>query len=531
MLELRDLAFSYLKPDGSPVAETPQLDRVNLEIREGDFLLVCGPTGSGKSTLLKTLNGLSPSFTGGAMSGSVYLDGVDLTGRPPFEYAHLVGYVNQQPEGAFVADKVIDEIVYGAEQLGLPRKVIQENLDRITEILDIKDLLERDLETLSGGQQQRVAIAAALVAGQKYLLLDEPTSALDHKAATKVLRMLKELAKEHIVAVLLAEHRISRLLSEVDEMIVVHGDGTVTRGLVQDQFKDNRFAPPIIELGLKLGWNPPPIANSAATEFWKTNPRKFNSLDTANAEQKTIEIKNLQIDFDENRAIDIVELNLFSNQITAIMGENGSGKTSLCWAIQGLGEISQGSVNINGTPSKPLAQENRLDVVSLVPQRAADLLFLSTLADEFAESDRFAEAQPGTTASIFQSLTGRLDTSLHPRDLSAGQQLALVLAMQMAKNAEVLILDEPTRGLDYAAKKALAKQLNQLKQNSRTIVLASHDTEFVASVADRVVLLKQGKVIQDDSPIQILGSSGLLPSQMAQITETPGLINIEQVQL
>ena len=163
-------------------------------------------------------------------------------------------YKRQQPENAFVGDTVIDEIVYCAEQLGIAIPKIKESVDKISELLEISDLLERPLATLSGGQQQRVAIASALVAGQKILLLDEPTSALDLQGAAEVLRVLQRLTSEEGVTVLLAEHRISRVIAAVDSVLVVHGDGSVTKGPTSTQFNDSRFAPPIIELGLKLGW-------------------------------------------------------------------------------------------------------------------------------------------------------------------------------------------------------------------------------------------------------------------------------------
>ncbi|NBT48745.1 MAG: ATP-binding cassette domain-containing protein [Actinobacteria bacterium] len=211
------------------------------------------------------------------------------------------------------------------------------------------------------------------------------------------------------------------------------------------------------------------------------------------------------------------------------MGENGSGKTSLCWAIQGLGERSSGSVLLGNNDTAELAKQTRLDQVAMVPQRAADLLFLHSLAEELAESDRFAEVEAGATAKLFMGLAGRIDTAIHPRDLSAGQQLALVLAIQLVKGAKVLILDEPTRGLDYAAKRALAKQLATLRAPDRCIILASHDIEFVAMVSDRVLLLKEGEIISDSSPEEVLGWGQPLASQVAIISKTTGLITVEQV--
>lgn len=529
MIKLKDLSFSYIKPDGTPLTETPQLNRVNFEIHEGEFVLVCGPTGSGKSTLLKTLNGLAPNFTGGLLSGEIYIDSQNLTGCQPHEYSHLVGFVNQQPEGYFVADTVIDEIVYGSEQLGLPKAQIQSQLDEIVDSLGIRDLLDRPLATLSGGQQQRVAIAAALVAGQKVLLLDEPTSALDLAGATEVLRVLSDLAHKRGITVLLAEHRISRVIAEVDSVLVVHGDGSVTKGKPASQFNDPRFAPPIIELGVQLGWNPPSINTEDAQQRWLETKHSTIEREIHEPGSSIVQINNLTVNFDQIRAVSDISLQIFGNQITAVMGENGSGKTSLCWAIQGLGAKTSGEVKLGNNDTAKLAKESRLDLIAMIPQRAADLLFLHTLAEELEESDRYAGVGQGTTAALFQKLAGRIDTAIHPRDLSAGQQLALVLSIQLAKDAKVLILDEPTRGLDYSAKRALAKQLKSLRTQDRAIVLASHDIEFVAELADRVVLLQDGKVIRDSAPTELLGYGSPLASQLAQITRTAGLISIEQV--
>ena len=529
MIEIKNLTFSYLKPDGTQKSEEPQLSRVNLDILPGEFVLVCGPTGSGKSTFLKALNGLAPSFTGGVISGQLLINGVDYLGHEPHDFANLIGYVNQQPEGAFVADTVLDEIVYSAEQLAIPKKEIAKKVVELSRLLNLEDLLGQALTNLSGGQQQRVAIAAALISGAKILLLDEPTSALDFDGATEVLATLKKLANEESVTVLLAEHRISRVLGSVDSVIVVHGDGSVTKGKPENQFNDARFAPPIIELGQRLKWKPLAISNTQAQELWRESPASFFFLSEHQPHELVLQADELEITFGTVQALKSCSFKLFGNQITALMGDNGSGKSSLCWALQGSGTRTSGRVSVLGQDPKDLSPQNRLELLAMVPQRAADLLFLQSLADELHESDEFAEVPAGTTAAIFQQMAGRIDTSIHPRDLSAGQQLALVLALQLVKDAPVLILDEPTRGLDYAAKRALAKQLKTLRATNRSILLATHDVEFVAMVADRVLTLDDGNLVSDESPVQALGTGSPRASQIAEITGTVGLITIEQV--
>ncbi|MBU6145009.1 MAG: ATP-binding cassette domain-containing protein, partial [Acidobacteria bacterium] len=346
----------------------------------------------------------------------------------------------------------------------------------------------------------------------------------------RILQALKTLAHNSGVTILLAEHRISRVIAEVDSMLVVHGDGSVTHGLVSDQFNDARFAPPIIELGLKLAWQPLEISAAAAAQRWQSSPAKYQAVKLSPQGEPILKTERLKVIYADKVALAETTLSFYGNQITAVMGENGSGKTSLCWALQGLGQRSGGSALIEEGDTAELAKLSRLDLVAMVPQRAADLLFLNTLADEFNESDRFAQAPQGSTAQLFQKIAGRIDTSVHPRDLSAGQQLALVLSIQLVKQAKVLILDEPTRGLDYSAKKALAAQLVSLKASSRTIVLASHDVEFVAMVSDRVIQLKNGHVVSDETVVEALSWGKELATQLAMISKTPGLINIEQVQ-
>jgi energy-coupling factor transport system ATP-binding protein len=535
MIKTKDLTLAYLDTESKLATENPVLSRVNVQVDAGEFVLVCGPTGSGKSSLLKALNGLAPHFTGGILTGELWIDGKDVTGREPHDLAEMVGYVNQQPEGSFVADTVIDEIAYGPEQLGIAPDVIAARIEELAARLGITDLLESPLANLSGGQQQRVAIASALASGQKILLLDEPTSALDIVSAREVVQLLRNLSQSFGITVLLAEHRIGRVVGEVDSVLVVHGDGSVNKTAPGLAFNDDRFAPPIIELGLAMGWKPLPVAMSRAAELWATSPAEFVPIQRkALAGEVLLRAQNVAVRFGALDAVLPTSLEIRAGEIVALMGENGSGKTSLLWALQGSGDITSGLVEIRAASgesfdTKKLKNIDRLAAINMVPQRAADLLFLNTVSEELAESDRFAGVAEGTTAALLSSIAGRLNPSAHPRDLSAGQQLALVLAVQLAKGARVLLLDEPTRGLDYSSKRKLAKQLQILREQGRGVLVASHDIEFVAMVSDRVLRMHSGAVVEADLPEAIVGAGAELASQLAEISGTPGLITISQV--
>jgi energy-coupling factor transport system ATP-binding protein len=203
-------------------------------------------------------------------------------------------------------------------------------------------------------------------------------------------------------------------------------------------------------------------------------------------------------------------------EVVAVMGANGSGKSTLLWSIQGFQKLNTGSVDCK-------------DSVTMVPQRASDLLFLNSLAEELEEADRESGAPSGSTAAIFLKLSNRTDAKQHPRDLSAGQQLALALSVQLVKGANTVLLDEPTRGLDYEAKRHLATTIRELSERGNTFLLASHDVEFVAQISTKIYLLEDGAITLSGSVERLLGYEGELPTQVAKIAQTPGLLLAEQL--
>ena len=523
MIEFRSVGFEYQE------AESAVLTRASFKAEAGEFVLVCGPTGSGKSTLLKLINGLAPHFTGGLVSGEIWIGERNVTGALPHELAELVGYVNQQPEGSFVADTVAEELAYGLEQLGFDPAEMEERVTHFAKAVGVEKLLDRPLGNLSGGQQQRVAIASSLAAGQKVLVLDEPTSALDPHAAAEVLHLLHDLSRTHGITVLLAEHRLERVLDLVDSVIVVNGDGSVVKSSPENAFKDYRLVPPTVELGLRLGLSNTLLSVEQARKSIKQKIAFKPFHRDVSAELTALKVSELTVSYGETVAVNQLSFELMQGEVLAVMGQNGSGKSSLLWAVQGSGKRSAGSVTTPLGDTKDLSAEDRLRAITLVPQRSADLLFLKSISEELEESDRFAGVESGATARLFLSITNRTDPKQHPRDISAGQQLALVLALQLVKDAPIVLLDEPTRGLDYEAKRHLAATINSLRAAGKSVLIASHDIEFVAQVASRVIVLDGGNIVQEGAVEKVLGTGGLLPTQIAEACGTPGLLLAEQV--
>lgn len=526
MISLKNFTFSYKNGDEA------KLSRANLEVGAGQFVLVCGATGSGKSTLLKALVGLVPHFSGGTASGTRIIDGQDFSRAMPHETAHLIGYVNQQPEGAFVADTVLEELAFALEQLAIGRDEMIRRVDAALTATGLSELRNRKLIELSGGQQQRVAIAAALSAGQKILVLDEPTSALDPIAAKELLEFVSELCRTLGITAIVAEHRIERLIGLVDSVVVVNTDGTVSQGDPQAQLAKFKFVPPLIEMAHQLAW--PKVLLSieeAAAEFERHSSRPAKRIAHLPLGKEVLTASQVTVEYGSVLAVDQVSLSARAGEVIAVMGENGSGKTSLLWALQGTGKRSSGNVAIDGQDPSALSATERLSAVAMVPQQAADLLFLPNLGDELDEADEVAEAKAGSTSQLFEQFSGRIDPGLHPRDLSSGQQLALVLAMQLVKNASLVFLDEPTRGLDYAAKRQVAQVLRNLAAAGKCVIFASHDVEFIAQSADRVIQLETGRVIADEAVESALEYrvDNALASQVAQITKLPAVIALQQV--
>ncbi|PKH44319.1 energy-coupling factor transport system ATP-binding protein [Nocardioides alpinus] len=523
VIQLREIGFRY---DQHEV-----LRHVDLTLEEGELVLVSGRTGVGKSTLLGVVTGLVPRFTGGVLTGDVLLDGVSIVEQPPRERAHLVGYVGQDPLAGFVADTVEEELAYGMEQLGVAPGTMRRRVEETLDLLGIAELRARDLRTLSGGQQQRVAIGSVLTMHPRVLVLDEPTSALDPTAAEDVLATITRLVHDLGLTVLLAEHRLERVVPFADRICLVTGDGSIRVDEPQRMLADSPVVPPLVELGRLVGWDPLPLTVRDARRLARALPPLTPPAAPpvpATRPEPLLVARGVTVVHDTTVAVREVDLTLTPGRVTVLMGRNGSGKSSLIWALQGTGRRRSGTLDVIGDDPAALAPAERRTHVGLVPQTAADLLYLETVADECAASDAGADAEAGTCRGLLDRLAPGIDEAVHPRDLSEGQRLALALSIVLTARPPVVLLDEPTRGLDYAGKAELARIVADLAADGRAVLLATHDVEFAAHVADEVVVMAEGEVVSSGPPQRVLAESPSFAPQVTKVLGAPWLV-VEEV--
>ncbi|MEU3981693.1 ATP-binding cassette domain-containing protein [Streptomyces sp. NPDC026672] len=655
MIRFEDVSVTY---EG---AAAPTVRGVDFEVPEGELVLLVGPSGVGKSTVLGAVSGLVPHFTGGTLRGRVTVAGRDTRTHRPRELADVVGTVGQDPSAHFVTDTVEDELAYGMESLGIAPAVMRRRVEEALDLLGLAELRERPIATLSGGQRQRVAIGSVLTPHPQVLVLDEPTSALDPAAAEEVLAVLQRLVHDLGTTVLMAEHRLERVIQYADRVALLASPGApLVLGDPAEVMATSPVHPPVVALGRLAGWDPLPLtvrnarrrAAPLRTRLSTRTPTPARTTDTPNddapapgrphpptpttgrtpatdpppdrphpstpttkqtpatapapdrphpptptTEQTPVtdppsdrpplpaptagrtrggepvtpppapalrppppparrrflrlprppfprpgreqagpgvpagvaELRGAGVRRGSVRALRDVDLAVAPGETVALMGRNGAGKSTLLGVLAGVVAPDTGTVDVGGAVPHRAAPRDLVRRVGLVPQEPRDLLYADTVAAECAAADRDAGAAPGTCRALVSDLLPGVADATHPRDLSEGRRLALALAVVLTARPPLLLLDEPTRGLDYAAKSRLAVMLRDLAAKGHAIVLATHDVELAAEIAHRVVLLAGGEVIADGPMADVVTSSPSFAPQVTKILAPQPWLTVTQV--
>jgi len=531
MIDLRNVTYRY--PSGPMI-----LNEVSLHIDAGEFVLVTGASGSGKSTLLRCLNGLVPHFSGGRIGGQVRVRGLD--GEPldpvavgPSVMSGVVGFVFQDPEAQFVVDRVEDEIAFALEQQAVPFFQMRGRVEECLHLLGLDALRARRVESLSGGERQRVAIAAALALRPRVLVLDEPTSQLDPASAADVLDALLRLNQEMGLTIVLAEHRLERVIRYVNRMIHLRGEGLpILTGTPREVLPQIELVPPLIALGRALGWDPLPLTVAEARTRNVPIAPPSPPIRPADAHPGPIlAARDIHHAYDDTPILRGASLEVRPGELVALMGRNGSGKTTLLRSIVGLLCPDRGTVALDGEWVIGRDPADLCRSIGYLPQNPDDLLFADTVLKELLVTLHnlgLLDAPPLNPAALLERLGLGAYAERYPRDLSVGQRQRVALGAITVARPRLLLLDEPTRGMDYPAKRELVRLLDAWRAEGTGVLLVTHDIELVAHAADRVALLEDGVIALDGPPAEVLCARPHLTPQIAQLYPGTGWLTEEE---
>lgn len=529
MIEIERLTYHY------PNTASPVLENVSLSIPEGAFVLVAGLSGSGKSTFLRALNGLVPHFYGGVYSGRVRVQGIDPVQTTPRELAGTIGFVFQDPEMQFVVETVEEELAFGLENLALPRAEMVKRIDMALADVGATHLQKRAVHTLSGGEAQRVAIASALVMRPQILVLDEPTSELDPASADALLALLVDLHHRQKLTIVLAEHRLSRVLSAASHMLVFSKNHAPLFGAPVDVLPQTTLRPPFVEAAHHFGWKPLPLSIEEArphAEHMKLSMRASQPSDHHSTHRMPcVRIEYGVLGYDSAQPVLVnTHLSLWEGQCVALLGDNGAGKSTLLKTLAGLIAPLSGKIYLDGidvTQQKPALRAQR---IAYVPQDPNSVLFAETLDEELLFTLRGLKSSPLMQPADFLHRMGlHLHRKRYPRDLSGGERQRAALAAMLVARRPIMLLDEPTRGLDYAQRHNLVDLLRRWTQEGFTIVLATHDIELAARVATRVLILDDKHIQIDGHPRQVFLQTAGYQTELARLFHHPALLTTDDL--
>ncbi len=535
MIRIRDFTFYYSE------AEKPALADINLNIADGEFVLLTGPSGSGKSSLLRCLNGLIPHFYGGRLSGRVEVQGLDTVEHSTRELAGRVGMVFQDPENQMVATDVEREIAFGLENLGFPVALMSKRVEEALDAVGMLRLRRRTIYELSGGEKQKLAIASVLALHPEVLVLDEPTSELDPESAREVLEILEHLNDELDITIVLVEHRLDRVIQYVDRLVALDRGKVVVdvspRNVLGESYDKlgeiGVGLPPLLRLasnlaarGYRVEETPLTVADGRGMlrrVFAQSPPHEPPPEETrGGGDRKLLEARGLWHTYSPGHfAIRDINLIIGEGEFVVLMGRNGSGKTTLLKHFNGLLRPSRGSVAVSGTDTREQTIAELAHYVGFVFQNPNDHLFADTVYEEIAfAATNLGFSQKETHIRVERALRYfdlEVYRNEYPRSLSGGEKERLALASVLVVEPAVLVLDEPTRGMDHKLKSQLLCFLREYASRGNSVVLVTHDVEIVAEYASRVVLMSEGEIIADGDKKEVLSAGLVFSPQVSRL--------------
>ena len=502
----------------------PVLSNVSVRIEDGEFVIILGPSGSGKSFFSLCLNGIVPQLIPAQVSGSLTVEGHDPTQTPVSEMATHVGLVFQDPDAQLVSMYVEDEVVFGPENLNFSREEIGERLKYSLDMVGMWDFKDIYTWSLSGGQKQRVAIGSVLAMRPSILVLDEPTSNLDPEGTRSVFDLLVKLHRETDLTVIAIEHKVDELIEYADRLLVFDKGEIILNGPPRQIIVEHGMLlmekginlPQVSELallararGISLPTDRFPLTNTEAREYLPiTSVKSDRSPQTSSPNHRgdpIVHFENVSFSYpDREPALKNINLDIYPREMLAVVGQNGAGKTTLTKLIVGLLKATKGKVTFQGEDTAKMPVERLTEKVGYVFQYPDNQLVTDTVLDEVAFSMRIRglpeEHIKAKTQEALETVELTHLANRHPLTLSMGEKRRLSVATMLVLDQDVLILDEPTMGMDWGHIISIMRICKRLKDQGRAIIIVTHDMRVVGDWADRVIAMSHGEIVLDSEP-------------------------------
>ena len=516
LLTVKNLSFTYATEQGEALHD------ISFDIENGEFVVLCGATGCGKSTLLRLLKReLAPM---GEKTGELFFDGKPLDSLSAKDSASLIGYVMQQPEEQIATDKVWHELAFGLENQNLPQGVIRRRVAEMASYFGIEDWFLSDVSALSGGQKQLLNLASVMVMQPKLLLLDEPTAQLDPITASDFIATLKKLNRELGLTIILIEHRLEEVVPLCDRLMVMENGTLLAMDAPRKAVAMLREHPALLEgmpVSVRLfhalgGEGDVPLdireGRSFVEKHYKNEIRALPEKDYEHSEKKALSFRHVYFRYEKNGEDILTDLDfdVYENEIFCILGGNGSGKTTTLSAASGLYTPYSGDIRVFGKKIKDYKNGTLYkECLALLPQDVQTVFLRNTVKEELDDANADISALPYDLSHLLHR---------HPYDISGGERQLVALAKVLAGKPKLLLLDEPTKGLDASAKARVMDILKDLKASGVTIVAVTHDVEFAASLADRTALFFRGSIICAETPRRFFAENNFYTTAASRMT-------------